>query len=185
MSGSCVQGGQVTPQGPTLPGLAGIQLPQAARSVVQDQGPTAHHRGEGHQDCNVHQLRAAASPVPSMPKVIVNGSNFVRQVVIRLPNPASTSTRIKPCHAISPTRRRTGRNIQEARRRVHKGTVACCQSFRLAVAREPHTGNFHPTSFGRSNLWPGSPDQTLTSPQACGQAPTHPPRAWPFSFRSR
>jgi exodeoxyribonuclease V alpha subunit len=79
--------------------------------VVQDQGPTAHHRGEGHQDCNVHQLRAAASPVPSMPKVIVNGSNFVRQVVIRLPNPASTSTRIKPCHAISPTRRRTGRNI--------------------------------------------------------------------------
>jgi hypothetical protein len=62
--------------------------------MVQDQGPTADHRGEGHQDCNVHQLPAAASAVPSMPKEIVNGSYFVRQAFVRLPNPASTSTRI-------------------------------------------------------------------------------------------
>jgi hypothetical protein len=49
----------------------------SAFSVVQTQGPN-DHRGQRQHDCNVHQLPATASAVPSMPEVVVNGSNFVR-----------------------------------------------------------------------------------------------------------
>jgi hypothetical protein len=45
--------------------------------MLQDQGPN-DHRGKRHHDYNIHQLPAAATSVPSMPKVVVNWSNFVR-----------------------------------------------------------------------------------------------------------
>jgi hypothetical protein len=35
-------------------------------------------RGKRQNDRNVYQLPATASPVPSMPEVIVNESNFIR-----------------------------------------------------------------------------------------------------------
>jgi hypothetical protein len=74
----------------------------AARSVVLDEGPTADYCGQARQDRNIHQLPAAASPVPSMPKIVVNGSDFVRYVVIRFPNLGSAGTCIEACHGDLP-----------------------------------------------------------------------------------
>jgi hypothetical protein len=52
--------------------------PPSIASVVQNHDPTDHHCGQGHQNSDVRQLPAAASPVPSMPMVVVNGPDFVR-----------------------------------------------------------------------------------------------------------
>ena len=71
-------------------------------SIVEDHDPTDHHRGQRHQNSDVRQPPAAPSPVPSMPMVVVNGSDFVRWVLIRLPNIVSTDTRIEACHGDLP-----------------------------------------------------------------------------------
>ena len=99
--------GNLTPH--ISPRLGRLQFPAAL--VMQGQGPNDHH-GQRQHDCNVHQLPATASPVPSMPEVVVNGSNFVRQVIIRLPNLASADTCIEVCHGDLPQRRRTRELIQ-------------------------------------------------------------------------
>ena len=65
------------PQAP-MPKAWPPSISPGPRSVVQNQDPTDHHCGQGHQNSDVHQLPAAASPVPSMPMVVVNGSDFVR-----------------------------------------------------------------------------------------------------------
>jgi hypothetical protein len=67
--------------------------------VVQEQDAT-DHCGQGHQDRNIYELPAAASPVTAMPKVVVNWPGVVRMVLIWLAD--LPSTRIEVCHGDYP-----------------------------------------------------------------------------------
>jgi hypothetical protein len=75
-------------------------LGRPARSVMREQHPTVH-RGQGQQDCNIHQLPAATSTMPAMPEVVVSGTDFAREVVLPLVDLASTRTPIEPCHDVT------------------------------------------------------------------------------------
>jgi hypothetical protein len=72
----CVQ----RPSRPLVSAMIAVAWPPSIQagigSVMQGQGPN-DHRGQRQHDRNIYQLPATASPVPSMPEVVVNGSNFV------------------------------------------------------------------------------------------------------------